>query len=71
MNEAYRRAAETYLGEEPDGAAGPVGELASQISIAKVWNVVEYLSMITDGSLPASPRIQEVASSASDWLLGP
>ncbi|MDQ3493603.1 MAG: aminoglycoside phosphotransferase family protein [Chloroflexota bacterium] len=67
----YRRVAETYLGDGPDGAAGAVGELADRIAIAKVWNVVEHLSMITDGSLRASPRIQEVASSASDWLLGP
>ena len=66
---AYRQVAAAYLAAAPDGAeARQVAALARQVAVAKVWNVVEYLSLVTLGGLRQSPRVEAVIQAASDWL---
>ncbi len=63
---AYHLMATAYLG--PDHGTTAVSALNGQIALAKVWNVVEYLSLTVQGGISPSARVEAVIRAASDWL---
>ncbi|MAS35911.1 MAG: hypothetical protein CL610_18025 [Anaerolineaceae bacterium] len=44
-------------------------QLARQIALAKVWTVIEYLGLYTDGTLPPDATLDYITTHIADWLV--
>lgn len=60
----YRQVAALYLVDQPEAASQAIEQLAHDVTLAKVWNVVEYLTMMTE----PNPRVDSLLQHIPDWL---
>jgi hypothetical protein len=60
----YKQVAALYLADQPEAASQAIEQLAHDVALAKVWNVVEYLTMMTE----PNPRVDSLLQQIPDWL---
>jgi aminoglycoside phosphotransferase (APT) family kinase protein len=52
----------------PDLSASNVAHLAEEIGAAKIWSVIEFLSMYQEGTVINADAIEELVRDFPEWL---